>query len=84
MDRTTVNDKGGNFTVTALGGCIDSGQIDGVDIAGTIMALAFDIPKYFQDGGWRVGVLADAAALAADVDDDAVEVDDGPDSIQPA
>jgi hypothetical protein len=26
------------------------------------MALAFDIPKYFQDGNWRVGLLADAAA----------------------
>lgn len=48
--------------LTVFGFRIDSGQIDGVDIAGTIMALAFDIPKYFQDGGWRVGLLVDAAA----------------------
>jgi len=48
--------------LTVFGFRIDSGQIEGVDIAGTIMALAFDIPKYFQDGNWRVGLLADAAA----------------------
>jgi hypothetical protein len=48
--------------LTVFGFRIDSGQIEGVDIAGTIMALAFDIPKYFQEGNWRVGVLVDAAA----------------------
>jgi hypothetical protein len=48
--------------LTVYGFRIDSGQIEGVDIGGTIMALAFDIPKYFQDGNWRVGLLADAAA----------------------
>ena len=48
--------------LTVFGFRIDSGQIEGVDIGGTIMALAFDIPKYFQDGNWRVGLLADAAA----------------------
>jgi hypothetical protein len=31
VDRTTVNDKGGNFTVTSVGPCIDSGQIVVVD-----------------------------------------------------
>lgn len=41
---------------------IDSGQIEGVDVAGTIMVLAWDIPKYFLEGNWRVGVLVDAAA----------------------
>jgi hypothetical protein len=48
--------------LTVFGFRIDSGQIEGVDIGGTIMALAFDIPKYFQEGNWRVGLLADAAA----------------------
>ena len=41
---------------------IDSGQIEGVDVAGTIMVLAWDVPKYFLEGNWRVGVLVDAAA----------------------
>ena len=41
---------------------IDSGQIEGVDVAGTLMVLAWDVPKYFQDGNWRVGLLVDAAA----------------------
>ena len=51
--------------LTVFGFRIDSGQIEGVDVAGTIMALAFDIPKHFQDGNWRVGLLVDAAASDA-------------------
>src|SRR5262245_33415061 len=31
VDRTTVDNKGGNFTVTSRGPCIDSGQIVVVD-----------------------------------------------------
>jgi len=41
---------------------IDSGQIEGVDVAGTIVVLACDVPKYFLNGNWRVGLLVDAAA----------------------
>ena len=41
---------------------IDSGQIEGVDVARTIMVLAFDAPKYFLEGNWRLGLLVDAAA----------------------
>jgi hypothetical protein len=48
--------------LTVYGFRIDSGQIEGVDVAGTIMAVAFDAPKYFLEGNWRVGLLVDAAA----------------------
>ena len=48
--------------LTVYGFRIDSGQIEGVDIAGTIMAVAFDAPKDFLKGNWRVGLLIDAAA----------------------
>jgi hypothetical protein len=41
---------------------IDSGQIEGVDVARTIMVLAFDAPKYFLEGNWRLGLLVDAAS----------------------
>jgi hypothetical protein len=48
--------------LTVYGFRFDTGQIEGVDIAGTLMVLAWDIPKYFRDGNWRVGLLVDAAA----------------------
>src|ERR1700739_795534 len=48
--------------LTVYGFRIDSGQIEGVDIAGTIMAVAFDAPKYFLEGNWRVGLLIDGRA----------------------
>ena len=48
--------------LTVYGFRIDSGQIEGVDVAGTIMAVAFDAPKDFLKGNWRVGLLIDAAA----------------------
>ena len=48
--------------LTVYGFRIDSGQIEGVDVAGTIMAIAFDAPKYFLEGNWRIGLLVDANA----------------------
>jgi hypothetical protein len=48
--------------LTVYGFRIDSGHIDGVDIAGTMMVLAWDAPKFLQDGGFRLGLLVDAAA----------------------
>lgn len=41
---------------------IDSGEIEGVDVGGTTVAVAGDLPKYFLEGNWRVGLLVDAAA----------------------
>jgi hypothetical protein len=48
--------------ITVFGFRIDSGEIEGVDVAGTKAAVAGDLPKYFLDGNWRVGLLIDEAA----------------------
>ena len=48
--------------LTVYGFRIDSGKIEGVDVAGTIMAIAFDAPKYFLEGNWRLGLLVDGNA----------------------
>lgn len=48
--------------VTVYGFRIDAGEIEGVDVAGTTAAVAGDLPKYFLDGNWRVGLLIDEAA----------------------
>jgi hypothetical protein len=41
---------------------VDSGQIEGVDVAKTLVAVVGDLPKYFLEGNWRVGLLVDEAA----------------------
>jgi hypothetical protein len=41
---------------------IDSGDIDGVDVSGLTFALVVDSPPVMSDGGWKLGVVLDAAA----------------------
>ncbi|HET7037528.1 MAG TPA: DUF1326 domain-containing protein [Thermomicrobiaceae bacterium] len=44
---------------------IDRGAVDGVDVAGLTFALVADTPPAMLDGNWRVGVLLDDRATAA-------------------
>lgn len=41
---------------------IDRGDIDGVDVGGLTFALVVDTPPVMSDGGWKLGVVMDAAA----------------------
>jgi hypothetical protein len=41
---------------------IDSGEIDGVDVAGLSVVAVADTPKVMAEGNWRLGVVIDAAA----------------------
>jgi hypothetical protein len=45
-----------------LGFKVDSGQIDGVDVAGTAVAILVDAPAQMTDGNWRVGMIVDERA----------------------
>lgn len=48
--------------VTVYGFHVDSGEIEGVDVAGMTLAVVGDLPKYFLKGNWRVGLLIDESA----------------------
>jgi len=41
---------------------IDRGDIEGIDVSGLTFALVIDTPPVMSDGGWKVGVVLDAAA----------------------
>src|SRR5262245_29472859 len=41
---------------------IDQGDVEGVDVSGLTFALVVDSPPVMMDGGWKVGVVLDAAA----------------------
>jgi hypothetical protein len=41
---------------------VDEGEIDGIDVSGLGYALVADAPGAMAEGGWRVGLLMDAAA----------------------
>jgi hypothetical protein len=41
---------------------IDTGEIDGVDVGGLTVVVVADTPALMGEGGWRMGVLMDAAA----------------------
>jgi hypothetical protein len=41
---------------------VDDGDVDGVDVSGTSVAMLADTPGQMTDGNWRVGVFLDAAA----------------------
>jgi hypothetical protein len=47
--------------VTVYAFHVDSGEIEGVDVTGTNAAVVGDLPKYFLDGNWRIGLLLDQA-----------------------
>src|SRR2546423_347389 len=44
---------------------IDRGDIDGVNVSGLTFALVADTPPVMSDGGWKLGVVVDAAASEA-------------------
>jgi hypothetical protein len=41
---------------------VESGEVDGVDVSGTTVALMVDTPKTMSEGNWRLGVLIDDRA----------------------
>lgn len=45
-----------------LGFHVARGEIEGTDVSGLSFALVADSPKQMTEGGWRVGILMDAAA----------------------
>lgn len=46
----------------ALAFHIASGQVDGLDVSGLNVAVVADTPQLMSDGGWRLGLIVDAAA----------------------
>ena len=47
---------------------VDSGEIDGVDVSGLSYAVVADAPGAMAEGGWRVGLVMDAAASPEQAD----------------
>jgi hypothetical protein len=43
---------------------VEDGEIDGIDVSGLSYAVLADAPGAMAEGGWRVGLLMDAAASA--------------------
>jgi hypothetical protein len=41
---------------------VKSGEVDGTDVSGLVVAAVCDTPKVMSDGNWRLGVVIDAAA----------------------
>ncbi|MFF3074001.1 DUF1326 domain-containing protein [Kitasatospora sp. NPDC057904] len=41
---------------------VGSGQVDDVDVSGLTVAVVADTPPLMSEGGWRMGVIMDAAA----------------------
>jgi hypothetical protein len=41
---------------------IESGEVDGVEVAGLTVAVVADTPKVMTDGNWRLGLILDEAA----------------------
>jgi hypothetical protein len=47
---------------------VDSGEVDGVDVAGVTVAALADTPKVMTDGNWRLGLLVDDSASQEQAD----------------
>lgn len=41
---------------------VEDGDVDGVDVGGTTVAMLADTPQQMTDGGWRVGLFLDDGA----------------------
>jgi hypothetical protein len=41
---------------------VKSGEVDGTDVSGLVVAAVCETPKVMSDGNWRLGVVIDAAA----------------------
>ncbi|MGO4187483.1 DUF1326 domain-containing protein [Pseudarthrobacter sp. TAF60_1] len=46
----------------ALAFHVETGEVNGVDVGGLTVCVVADTPALMSDGGWKVGVLLDAAA----------------------
>jgi hypothetical protein len=46
----------------ALAFHVDTGEVNGVDVGGLTVCVVADTPALLSDGGWKLGVLMDAAA----------------------
>jgi hypothetical protein len=46
----------------ALAFHVDTGEVNGVDVGGLTVCVVADTPALMSDGGWKVGLLMDAAA----------------------
>src|SRR5437764_15253536 len=44
---------------------VENGDADGIDLSNRTVVIVADTPKLMSDGNWRVGVVMDAAASAA-------------------
>ncbi|WP_261375413.1 DUF1326 domain-containing protein [Arthrobacter sp. KBS0702] len=48
----------------ALAFHVETGEVNGVDVGGLTVCVLADTPALMSDGGWKVGLLLDAAASA--------------------
>jgi hypothetical protein len=48
----------------ALAFHVDTGEVNGVDVGGLTVCLLADTPALMGEGGWKLGLLMDAAASA--------------------
>lgn len=48
----------------ALAFHVETGEVNGVDVGGLTVCVVADTPALMSDGGWKLGVLMDAAASA--------------------
>lgn len=46
----------------ALAFHVETGEVNGVDVGGLTVCVVADTPALMSDGGWKVGLLVDAAA----------------------
>ncbi len=58
LTREATND----YCKAVLAFHVDSGQIDGLDVADLTVVLAISTPKMMTDGNWQVGLLVDEHA----------------------
>jgi hypothetical protein len=52
----------------ALAFHVASGEVEGVDVGGLNVCIVADAPAVMGDGGWKVGILMDAAASPEQAD----------------
>ena len=48
----------------ALAFHMETGEVSGVDVGGLTVCIIADTPALMSDGGWKIGLLMDAAASA--------------------
>ena len=56
-----------DFCRAALAFQVDSGDVEGVDVAGRTFVVVLDTPAMMVEGGWRVGAFVDDGASAEQV-----------------